>query len=491
MSPLLLFCILIGYFFLLLAVAWFTSRNANNDSFFIGNKSSNWMLVAFGMVGTTLSGVTFVSVPGAVGMDGFGYAQILIGYVIGYLAVVWLLLPLYYRLQLTSIYHYLDVRLGRRAYQSGAGFFIISRLLGATARLYLVVNILQAIILDSLGVPFWITTLVVLGMILVYTYQGGVKTIVWTDTLQTACMLFGLFACVWFLLQELGMSLPQSLDRMQAEGLAHVFTFDVDSPNFFLKQILAGAFITIAMTGLDQEMMQKTISVKTLRDSQKNLLSLTAVLVVALLSFLFLGGLLYLYAPTVGVTAGGDKIFPAVVMGHMPAALQIIFLVALISALFPSADGAITALTSSFCIDILGIKRRNDLKQVDAERLRRRVHLAFAFLFLLLVLGFKAADNPSMIGVILKLAAYTYGPLLGLYAFGMTTQRMPVDRLVPWVTIGAPLLCGILEYNQAYLLGSYRLGLELLMVNGLLVYAGLFAISKRAPAGERPARVAS
>ncbi|QYG03620.1 MULTISPECIES: sodium:solute symporter [Massilia] len=481
MSPLLLFCILIAYFALLLGVAWATSKGANNDSFFIGNKSSNWMLVAFGMVGTTLSGVTFVSVPGAVGVDGFGYAQIVIGYVIGYIAVAYVLLPLYYRLQLTSIYHYLDVRLGRRAYQSGAGFFIVSRLLGATARLYLVVNILQAIILDSLGVPFWLSTLVVLGMILLYTYQGGVKTIVWTDTLQTSCMLFGLFACVWILLGELNMSIPESLNQMQSQGLANVFTHDVDSPNFWLKQIIAGALITITMTGMDQEMMQKTISVKALKDSQKNMLTLTAVLVVVLLSFVFLGGLLYLYAPLVGVTATGDKIFPAVVMGHLPAALQIIFLIALISALFPSADGAITALTSSTCIDLLGIKRRTDLTQAQAESLRRRVHLGFAFLFLLLVLGFKAADNPSMIGVILKLAAYTYGPLLGLFAFGMLTARMPNDRLVPLVTIGAPVLCAILEYNQAYLLGAYRLGLELLLINGILVFAGLYAISHRVP----------
>lgn len=481
MSPLLLFCILIAYFALLLGVAWATSKGANNDSFFIGNKSSNWMLVAFGMVGTTLSGVTFVSVPGAVGVDGFGYAQIVIGYVIGYIAVAYVLLPLYYRLQLTSIYHYLDVRLGRRAYQSGAGFFIVSRLLGATARLYLVVNILQAIILDSLGVPFWLSTLVVLGMILLYTYQGGVKTIVWTDTLQTSCMLFGLFACVWILLGELNMSIAESLNQMQSQGLANIFTHDVDSPNFWLKQIIAGALITITMTGMDQEMMQKTISVKTLKDSQKNMLTLTAVLVVVLLSFVFLGGLLYLYAPTVGVTATGDKIFPAVVMGHLPAALQIIFLIALISALFPSADGAITALTSSTCIDLLGIKRRTDLSQAQAESLRRRVHLGFAFLFLLLVLGFKAADNPSMIGVILKLAAYTYGPLLGLFAFGMLTARMPNDRLVPLVTIGAPVLCAILEYNQAYLLGAYRLGLELLLINGILVFAGLYAISRRSP----------
>lgn len=483
MSPVLLFCILIGYFALLLGVAWATSRNANNDSFFIGNKSSNWMLVAFGMVGTTLSGATFISVPGAVGSDGFGYAQILIGYVIGYIAVSYILLPLYYRLKLTSIYHYLDVRLGRRAYQSGAGFFILSRLLGATARLYLVVNILQAIILDSLGVPFWLTTLVILGMILMYTYQGGVKTIVWTDTLQTTCMLFGLFACVYFLLGELNLTIPESLAQMDARGLSRIFTWDADSPNFYLKQIIAGAFIVVTMTGLDQEMMQKTISVKTVGDSQKNLLSLTVVLVIVLSAFLFLGGLLYLYAAASGISATGDKIFPAVVMGHLPAAVQIIFLIALISALFPSADGAITALTSTFCIDILGIKRRDDLSEEGKMRLRRHVHLGFAFLFLALVLVFKWADNPSMIGVILKLASYTYGPLLGLFAFGMLTRRTLTDHLVPVVTIGAPIVCALLEYNQQYLLGSYRLGLELLIVNGALVFAGLFAISQRETAG--------
>jgi Na+/proline symporter len=482
MSPALLFCILIAYFALLLAVAWATSRNATNDSFFIGNKSSNWMLVAFGMVGTTLSGATFISVPGAVGSDGFGYAQILIGYVLGYIAVAFILLPLYYRLGLTSIYHYLDVRLGQRAYQSGAAFFIISRLLGATARLYLVVNILQLIILDSLGVPFWMTTLVILGMILMYTYQGGVKTIVWTDTLQTACMLFGLIACVVFLLNALDLSVAASLAQMEQRGLSKVFTTDANSPGFWLKQVVAGAFIVLTMTGMDQEMMQKTISVKTLRDSQKNLLTLTGILVVVLMLFLFLGGLLYLYAPLAGVAATGDKIFPAIVMGHLPAAVQIIFLIALISALFPSADGAITALTSTFCIDLLGVNRRG-LAEADQVRWRQRVHLGFALLFLLLVLGFKMADSPSMIGVILKLAGYTYGPLLGLFAFGMLTTRTLTQRWVPLVAVGGPVLCALLEYNQALLLGDYRLGLELLIINGILVFAGLFAISRPARAG--------
>ena len=479
MSPLLLFCILIAYFALLLGVAWLTARNANNDSFFIGNKSSNWMLVAFGMVGTTLSGLTFISVPGAVGADGFGYAQIIIGYVIGYIATVYLLLPLYYRLKLTSIYHYLDVRLGRSAYLCGAGFFILSRLFGATGRLYLAVAVLQTIMLDSLGVPFWLTTFIVLGMILLYTYQGGVKTIVWTDTLQTTCMLVGLFACAGILLSQLGLSIPQALQHMQDKGLARIFNHDADSPGFWGKQIVAGIFIVLTMTGMDQEMMQKTISVKTLADSQKNLLTLTAVLVVVLSSFLFLGGLLYLYAPGAGIHAAGDKIFPAVVMERLPAAVQIIFLIALISALFPSADGAITALTSTFCIDILGIKRRSDLSEAARLRLRRHVHLAFAFLFLVMVLVFKALNDPSMIGVILKLAGYTYGPLLGLFAFGMMTRRSLNGRLVPVITIGAPVLCALLDYNQRLLLGSYRLGLELLILNGALVFAGLFAISRR------------
>jgi Na+/proline symporter len=284
------------------------------------------------------------------------------------------------------------------------------------------------------------------------------------------------------MLGQLDLTIPQALRQMQARGLARVFTHDVDSPGYWLKQIVAGIFIVLTMTGMDQEMMQKTISVKTLKDSQKNLLSLTAVLVVVLCAFLFLGGLLYLYAPVAGVTATGDRIFPAVVMGHLPAFVQIIFLVALISALFPSADGAITALTSTFCIDILGIKRRADLTEAGRMRLRRHVHLAFAFLFLAMVLVFKWVDNPSMIVVILKLAGYTYGPLLGMFAFGMMTTRTLNDRLVPVVTVGAPMLCALLDYHQHALLGSYRLGLELLIVNGALVFAGLFAISRRAKA---------
>ena len=479
MSPTLLLTFIAAYFILLLAVAWKTSRHATNESFFIGNKSSNWMLVAFGMVGTSLSGVTFISVPGAVGKDGFTYFQIVLGHFIGYIVIAYVLLPIYYRLNLTSIYHYLDSRLGRRAYQTGASFFILSRTLGATARLYLVVKILQDAVLDGLNVPFWVTTLVILVMILLYTYEGGVKTIVWTDTLQTTCMLLGLVICVYCVLSGLGISFGESISRLRENNLATIFSTDVDSKQFWAKQILAGVFIAIAMTGMDQEMMQKNISVKTLADSQKNMITLSFIMLGVVLLFLYLGGLLYLYAPAVGVAATGDKIFPAIVLGHLPAMVQIIFVIALISALFPSADGAITALTSSFCIDILGLKKRNDLNEAQKMQWRHRVHLVFAAIFLALVMVFKWADNPSMIGLILKLASYTYGPLLGLFAFGILTRRQVLDRYVPFIAIAAPILCLIVDNYQAFLFGRYQLGLELLLLNGGLTYLGLWLVSSR------------
>jgi Na+/proline symporter len=477
MSAVSLFCLVFAYFALLLAVAWRTSRHATNASFFIGNKRSNWMVVAFGMVGTTLSGVTFISVPGAVGAAGFGYLQVILGYVLGYIAVGFILLPLYYRLQLTSIYHFLDVRLGSGAYRSGAAFFILSRLLSASARLYLVVNILQITILDSMGVPFWLTTVVILAMILLYTYEGGVKTIVWTDTLQTTGMVVGLLACVAWLLHALDLGPLQSLVRMHDAGLTRWITSDVDSPANFWKQVLAGFFIVLAMTGMDQETMQKNISIKTLRDAQKNMLVLTVILTAVLVLFMLLGGLLSLYAPTVGIAATGDKLFPAVVMGQMPAALQLIFFIGLVSALFPSADGAMTALTATFSLDILGIERRAGLTEADRVRIRHRVHLGFCALFLLLVLLFKWIDNASMVGLVLKLTGYTYGPLLGLFAFGLLTRRGVRNRLVPWVALAGPALCYVVDVNQALLFEHYRLGLELLVLNGILVFAGLLLIS--------------
>jgi SSS family transporter len=482
MSASLLFSFVIGYFVLLLIVAYFTSRNSNNESFFIGNRNSNWMLVAFGMIGTSLSGVTFVSVPGAVGKDSFAYFQITLGYLFGYLIIAYVLLPLYYRLNLTSIYNYLGTRLGFRSYKTGASFFILSRTLGATARLYLVVKILQDAILQSFNVPFWLTTLIILIMILLYTYEGGVKTIVWTDTLQTSCMLLGLIICVVYILDKMNMGLGEGLAAMGDEGYSKIFFTDPNSKYFFLKQIVAGAFITITMTGMDQEMMQKNISVKTLKDAQKNVITLSVIMLAVILLFLVLGGLLHLYAGQQGITATGDNLFPTIALQHMPPLISVIFIIALISALFPSADGAITALTSSFCIDILGMQRRADWSEAKRKKYRQRVHLTVAVIFLFFVMVFRWVNDPSMIGLILKIAGYTYGPLLGLFGFGILTKRSVNDRVVPIICVLAPVICFLIDYYQSYLFDTFRIGLELLIINGLLTFIGLLIVSKKQPA---------
>jgi Na+/proline symporter len=470
--------VVLGYVGLLLAVAWRTSRGANEDSFFIGNRSSHWALVSFGMIGTSLSGVTFVSVPGAVGRDAFGYFQLMLGLFAGYMVIAAVLLPIYYRHRVTTIYDYLETRLGPGAHRTGAALFVVSRTLGATARLYLVVNILHAAFLEALGLPFWLTSTVVVALIVAYTYQGGVKTIVWTDTLQTTCMLAGLAIIAATVLAALDLSFAQSLAAMDERGLSNIFITDVHDRGFFAKQFAAGAFIAIGMTGLDQEMMQKTISVRTLRDSQKNVVAMALVMLAVVLLFLYLGGLLHLYAPAAGVEARGDALLPAIVFGHMAPAVQLVFLVALVSALLPSADGAITALTSSTCLDLLGLRRRQ-LDEATQRRIRHRVHLSFAALFLGLLLVFKAVASPSVIGLILTLAAYTYGPLLGLFAFAILCGRPLRHRGVPAVALAAPALCFWVDRNQQALFGTYEVGLELLVLNAALTFAGLLLISRR------------
>jgi len=478
MSAPLLFLFVLIYFAVLLGVAKITGKNSNNMSFFIGNKNSHWMLVAFGMIGTSLSGVTFVSVPGAVGKDAFHYLQITLGYLIGYFAIAYILLPIYYKMNLTSIYNYLEERLGFRAYKTGASFFILSRTLGATARLYLVVKTLQVFILDDMGVPFWATTLVILAMILLYTYEGGVKTIVYTDTLQTSGMLLGLIICSIYILSKMDFTVITALDAMNTKGLSSVFNTDINSKSFFLKQIIGGAFITLTMTGLDQEMMQKNISVKTLKDAQKNMITIGITMLIVISMFLFLGGLLHIYARMVNVTAVGDDLFPALALNHMPPYLSIIFILALISALFPSADGAITALTSSFCIDLLGMQRNQEWDEVKKKKIRQTVHLSFAFLFLIIVMIFKWIDNKSTIDLLLKIASYTYGPLLGLFAFGIITKRTIQDKWSPLPCFIAPIICLILDKYQVELLGNFKIGQELLIINGLITFIGLWLISK-------------
>ena len=482
MSASLLFLFVLIYFLVLLGVAQVTGKNSNNMSFFIGNKNSHWMLVAFGMIGTSLSGVTFVSVPGAVGKDAFHYLQITLGYLIGYFAIAYILLPIYYKLNLTSIYNYLETRLGFSAYKTGASFFILSRTLGATARLFLVVKILQVFILDNLSIPFWATTLIILAMILLYTFKGGVKTIVYTDTLQTSGMILGLIICSIYILSNMHLSIAEGLHAMDAKGLATVFNTDVNSKSFFLKQIIGGAFVSLTMTGLDQEMMQKTISVKTLKDAQKNMVTIGFSMVLATLLFLFLGGLLNLYAAQQNVVATGDDLFPTIALNHMPPYLSIIFILALISALFPSADGAITALTSSFCIDLLGMQRNEEWSDEKKKKIRQTVHLSFAFIFFMIIMVYKLAitDN-NVIGLILKIASYTYGPLLGLFAFGILTSRNLKHQWVAIVCILAPILCYVLELQQKNLLGNFQIGQELLIINGLITFIGLWLISTPNP----------
>jgi SSS family transporter len=482
MSPALLFVIVLVYFLILLSVAWYTSRNSNNETFFIGNKNSNWVLVAFGMIGTSLSGVTFVSVPGTVGLGGFTYFQVVIGYFIGYLIIAYVLLPLYYRLNLTSIYNYLHQRFGNSSYKTGALFFIVSRVLGATARLYLVINVLQIFILDQMGVSFLATTFIILLMILLYTFKGGVKTIVWTDTLQTTGMLVGLVVCIVYIMNNLGFSFSETMHQLQAKSYSRIFNYDVQSASFFLKQIIGGAFITVGMTGLDQEMMQKNISVKTLGDSQKNMITFSIIMVLVNFMFLLLGGLLYLFAEQNGIGIKGDDLFPAIAMNQLPGYVSIIFILGLISALFPSADGAITALTSSFCIDILGLKRREDLTEKQRTRTRMIVHLSFAIIFLICVIVFKLINNKSIIGVILKVAAYTYGPLLGLFSFGILTRRkLRENILIPAVCLSSIVICFILDKFAAEWLNGFQIGIELLIINGLITFTGLFLISKKQP----------
>ena len=500
MSPLLLFTFVFGYFLLLLGVAWYTSRNSNNDTFFIGNRNSNWMLVAFGMIGTSLSGVTFVSVPGTVGIGGFGYFQVVIGYFLGYFVVAFILLKMYYQMNLTSIYSYLLERFGVSAYKTGSLFFIISRTLGATARLYLVINVLQIFILDRMHVPFWLTTFVILLMILLYTFEGGVRTIVFTDTLQTSFMLIGLIVCVSYIMNQLHLTLPSTWTVLKNHNYNTLLNTDYKSSGYFLKSIFGGAFITIAMTGLDQEMMQKNISVHNLRDSQKNMITLSFLQAVVVFIFLLLGGLLYLYAIDKGgvfqqvMVNGkqqmqflfdnknilGDNIFPEIALNYLPPVIGVIFILGLISALFPSADGALTALTSSFCIDIIGLRRNKNRSEKQQKNIRMTVHLTLAIIFFLCVIIFKWIDNKSIIDIVLKLAGYTYGPLLGLFTFGIfTKRRLPDSIAVPAICLAAPAICYYISDHAAQWFNGFQIGFELLILNGLLTFIGLFLISKK------------
>ncbi len=470
------------YFIFLFVIAWITSRNANNKDFFVGGKASPWYIVAYGMIGTSLSGVTFISVPGKVGTAHFAYFQVVLGYLIGYFVVAMVLLPLYYKLNLTSIYTYLQKRFGNTTYKTGASFFILSRTLGATLRLFLVINVLQIFLLPEGISYFTIAALVILIMILLYTFKGGVKSIVWTDMLQTTFMLLALITCVWYIKNELHLSFGGLMGSLNEKGYTEVFMTDWLKGNYFIKQILGGMFITISMTGLDQEMMQKNISCKNLGEAQKNMITFSFILLVVNLIFLVLGGVLYLYAEAkaIEVPALTDNLFPIIALTYLPGFIAVIFVIGLISALFPSADGALTALTSSICIDILGINDKKQLTEQQRTKTRLTVHFIMAFVFLLFVIGFKILNKQAIIDLLLKIAGYTYGPLLGLFMFGIVSKRKIKDHLSPVICLLAPVICFIADKNSDKLFAGFSFGPEMLLWNGLLTFIGLYAISQPA-----------
>lgn len=481
MGPALLLSIVFGYFLLLLGIAWYTSRGAGEHAFYSGERKSLWYVVAFGMIGTSLSGVTFISVPGMVQAKGWTYFQLVVGFAIGYWIVASILLPLYYRMKLTSIYGYLRERFGMVSYRTGASFFILSRLAGATIRIFVVLNVIQLFVLDAMGVPFELTALVVMLMIVLYTLKGGVKTIVWTDTLQTLFMLGALVGTIVYVVNSPRMGDWRPL--LADSGMTRILDTDWRSDGFFLKQILAGIFITIAMTGLDQEMMQKNLSVETVGGAKKNMRVFSVVLLGVNLLFLLLGGLLYLYASKAGVTLPerADDVFPTLALQHFPAWLGLFFIIGLISALFPSADGALTALTASTCLDLIGIRDRG-WDEAKQKQVRQRVHLGMAALFLAFILYFHWLATPSVIKTLFDIAGFTYGPLLGLFAYGLFFKGKPVERWVPVVCIAAPIITYGLRQNAGTLLFGYKMGFEVLLVVAGLTMLGLALIGQRGTA---------
>ncbi|MDX2061996.1 MAG: sodium:solute symporter [Bacteroidia bacterium] len=472
--------VLVGYLALLLAVAWRT-RAQGAGQFYLAGRAAPWYVVAFGMIGTSLSGVTFLSVPGAVRTTGMSYLQVVVGYFLGYIAIAYILLPLYYRLRLTSIYGYLGQRFGPQAYTTGAVVFLISRGLGSAARLYLVAVVFQYLVFDGWGVPFWVGAALTVGFILLYTFRGGLGTVLWTDTLQTTAFLGAVGVTLWLVGRELSGGLLQAIGQ---SPYAYLVVPDPSHPHFVLKDLVAGALICLTMTGLDQDQMQKNLSIRTLPLAQRSMLTYGGALVVVNLLFVGLGVVLYAYADQTGVAlpARTDQVYAALAFGPLGPLAAALFLVGLTAAAYSSADGSLTALTTSTCVDLLRVSP--DDESSAARRTRQRTHLAMALATLLVVVGFRAAEGLgtgklSVIQLVLDLATYTYGPLLGLYAVGLFTRWQPTDRWLPVVCALAPALTWLVGRYDGQLLGGYQFGFELLLVNGLFTALGCWALSRR------------
>lgn len=476
MSPTLIASIVGIYFFTLLVITYLTSRNATNHTFFLGNKKSPWYVVAFGMIGASLSGVTFMSVPGWVKDTQFTYMMVVFGYLAGYIVIATVLMPLYYRLNLTSIYSYLEGRFGNSTYKTGASFFLLSRVIGASLRMFIVVNVLQIFVFDAWNIPFYITIFIFIVSILIYTFKGGIKTIVWTDTLQTTFMLLAVVLSIVFISRELGLTFGTLMSKVFQSDYARILDTDWNSKRFFIKQFLSGAFIAITMTGLDQEMMQKNLSCKSLKEAKLNMFTFSSVLVFVNLMFLILGAILVFYASTKGITvANTDDLFPTIAIHHLMPIAGIIFIIGLISAAYPSADGALTSLTTSFCIDIIGINKPS-FPESKKIKVRYAVHLSFAVVLLICIVIFKSLNNKAIIDNLFTIAGYTYGPLLGLYSFGMFTKWQVKDKWIPIIAIASPIVCYILSTFSVQLLWGYKFGFELIILNGALTFLGLWLL---------------
>lgn len=479
MSPYIILSSVVGYFALLLLIAWYTSRNASSDSYFIGNKQSPWYIVAFGLIGDSLSGVTFISVPGAVGTNQFSYMQMVLGYVIGYLVISQVLLPLYYRLNLTSIYGYLQQRFGTSSQKSGSFFFLVSRLVGAAFRLYIALIVLDVYFFSSFHIPFALSAAIVIALILLYTYKGGIKTLVWTDTLQSGFLLLGVIFSIYFVCKELHLNLTETFVAVKQSPYSQVFFFDDwMSKNHFIKQFMGGMFIAIVMTGLDQNMMQKNLSCRSLGDAQKNIRWFSVVVVFINLLFVSLGALLYLYAQQNGldIPAKTDQLFPSIALNNVGGVGAIVFILGITAATFSSADSVLTTLTTSFCIDFLGYDEKHETAIL--KRKRQLIHIGFAILLLLLIVLFKELNNDAVINQVFKFAGYTYGPLLGMFAFGLFSKRFVMDKWVPFICLVSPIVCYVLDANSKQWFGGYQFGNELLIANGLITFVGLTIISR-------------
>ncbi len=466
---------------MLFVVSWITSRKSSNASFFLGDRISPWFVVAYGMIGASLSGVTFISIPGDVGSTKFSYMIIVIGYLFGYIIIANLLLPMYYKLQLTSIYSYLEQRFGFWSYKTGAFFFLVSRIIGASFRMFLVVNVLQIFVFDAWGIPFWMTVTCFIILIMLYTFRGGIKTIVWTDMLQTTFMLLSVIITVVLVATTLNVSMSGLVDLVKESSFSQFTFWEWQHKHFVLKDFLAGIFIAVVMTGLDQDMMQKNLSCRNLKDAKKNVYWLASALIPVNLLFLFLGAALYIYAGKMGfaVPELTDNLFPTMALKHLGSFAGMVFIIGLIAAAYSSADSAMTALTTSFSVDMLGLQKRDDLTEKQKIRVRYIVHIGVAATVLAVIIVFRAINDQSVISKLFTIAGYTYGPLLGIYAFGLLTGWKVKDKYVPVVAIISPLVCYILSIYDERIFNGYNFGFELLIMNGLLTFFGLLIIHRK------------